>query len=1016
MKLTKTFLVIIVFTLFTSFELVAQVSVSGKTTDAGDGAPLPGVNVVIKGSAVGVTTDFDGNYTIQVPNGDAVLEFSYVGYETQSFVVGGKSSIDVSLQEQLGYLDEVVVVGYGSVKKRDLTGSVVSLSTAEVTLGGAVSSAAQMIQGRAAGVEVSANDGEPGQALNIVIRGNTSISNSNQPLYVVDGFPLDPGVSISPEDIESIDILKDAASAAIYGSRGSSGVVLITTKKGKAGRTDINVDISTGIQSIIGSLEYLDWEDAARITNELYASGPNDGNPWYSDEDLAVSAGNNTNWIDEVTRNATVTNYNIRASGGSENSHFSFSGNYLGQEGIIIGSEFTRASARLNADHKFGNKTKLAVNLYSSRIKANGVIKSPGSRNLSPFYSTIIRAVPGRPAYDPDGSIHEGNIFSRDTQPFLNPIGFFTTRINDREFWRNYGNLTLDHEISDNLMARLNAGYDRNSGQTSQYQPAPYAATGDVPSGSIDAISQTNYLLEGTLMYNKTFGEDHDLNVLAGASTQEFNGFSYGLTGEGFPTDRTSYNNLGSAQNQFINSSQWSSKIISFFSRFNYSYKDKLLLTATIRGDGASQFGENNKWGYFPSVSGAWRLSQESFMENSLFSDLKLRASYGLTGNNNISPYTSLARVGATDAYSFDGSTTSIGLGPDGEFAPNPNLKWEVTGMLNVGLDFGLWDDRLYGSIDVYKSDTDDLIISKPLSAPSTGFQFIIDNVGSMTNKGVEVVLGAKIATGEDFKWDANLNFSTNDNEVTQLDGDNPINIQVARQPYGEVGSDVFRRIIEGGRIGDFYGYKFIGVLQEGETYAPQPNSLNAGTALYEDVNGDGIINGDDRTVIGNANPDFTLGFNNHFEYKGVYLDMFWQGVFGNDLFNFKAIALDRQLGVNAAKRYSDFNTTGTLPGENWFDGEYGSYVNDYFIEDGSYIRLKNMVLGYNISTDKISWIKNVNIYLQGQNLLTITDYTGFDPEVSFNYSGTQSSINRGVDDFGYPNSRIYSLGVKATF
>ncbi|MFC4221268.1 SusC/RagA family TonB-linked outer membrane protein [Flagellimonas marina] len=1005
----------LVFVLLSSLQMVAQISVSGTVVDAEDGTPLPGVNVIIRGTSVGVSTDFDGKYVIQVPNGDAVLEFSYIGFETQSYTVGGQSTIDVALAAQAGQLDEVVVVGYGAVKKKDLTGSVVSLGQDEVTLGGAVSNTAQMIQGRAAGVEVSANDGEPGQGLNIVIRGNTSISNSNQPLFVVDGFPIDPGVAISPEDIETIDILKDAASAAIYGSRGSSGVVLITTKKGKSGKTEITVDGSTGFQTLNGAPEYLDWSDSARITNELYASGPNDGNPFYTAEDLASPF--NTDWIEEITRTAKVTNYNVRASGGSEKAHFSLSANLFDQEGIVLNTDFTRVSARLNADQKFGNNTKVAVNLFTSRVQGNGIVKQAGSRTRSPFFNAVTRAVRGRPAYNPDGTFNESMQFSRDTQPFRNPIGFFTTRTNEREFWRTYGNLTVDHDILEGFTAKLNLGFDHESGQTGRYDPPPYSRGGEIPLGSIDASSSTNYLAEFTLSYSKTFGEDHDLNILGGASYQEFESLIYGLSGQNFPTDKTLYFNLGSAEQQFIYSGKNSSNIASFFARTTYSYKDKFLFNATVRADGASQFGENNKWGYFPSASAAWRLSQENFLKDSnTISDLKLRVSYGLTGNNNIAPYTSLQRVSSSAAYSFDGGANSIGLGPDGDLAPNPNLQWEETAMLNVGLDFAFWNSALYGSVDYYKSDTENLIIRRPLSSASTGFQAIIDNVGSMTNQGIEVALGARIANAGDFKWDANLNFATNDNEVTELDGDNPINIAFERQPYGEVGEEVFRRIIEGGRVGDFYGYKFIGVLQEGETYDPQPNSVQPGTALYEDVNNDGIIDADDRTVIGNANPDFTLGFNNHFEYKGVYLDMFWQGVFGNDLFNFKAIAIDQNLGVNAVNRYSDFNTSGTLPGVNWFQGEYGNYVNDYFIEDGTYVRLKNVILGYNLNTDNIPWIKNINIYVQGQNLLTFTDYSGFDPEVSFDYSGSQSSINRGVDDYGYPNYRIYSLGFKVTF
>ena len=1002
------------FLLLCTVQVYAQEhSVSGKVTDAGDGVGLPGVNVVIQGTTMGVATDADGNYAIVVPNNDVSLIFSFLGFKNKVVAVGSQTTINAVLAQELSQLNEVVVIGYGSVKRKDLTGAVVSLGDGEMTGGAATTSAAQMIQGRAAGVEVSANDGEPGQGMNILIRGNTSITNGTQPLYVVDGFPLAAGVSISPEDIETIDILKDAASAAIYGSRGSSGVILITTKKGRTGRTEISYNGYTGVQSMNGSVEYLGWKDQARITNEQYADGPNDGNPWFDAADIASP--NNTNWLDEVTRDAKIQNHTFRASGGDDKSHFSISANYFDQEGIFLSSNFQRASVRLNVDRKFGDKTKVGVNAYVARVDADAMDKRPGSRTLSPLYATL-RASAGRAAYNDDGTLAT-TAFSRDTREFRNPIGFFTERENNYVEWRTYTNLYVSHNITEDLVAKISLGFDHTAGNNSRFEPAKYSSQG--PSwGQIVESKNTSVLTTATLDYKfSMLPEDHSLSVMAGTERQANDFYSFNLFGSGFPTDKTSFYNLGSATNQTIQSYKEDSRIISFFGRASYSYKDKYLFTGTVRADADSKFGANNAWATFPSASLAWKVSEEDFLSTSdVVSDLKVRLSYGITGNNSISPYTSLQRVGASNTYSYDGSSFGAGLGTDGNLAPNPNLKWETTSMLNIGFDFGLWNDRLYGSLEVYSSNTDDLLIIKSVSAPSTGFQGILENIGSMKNTGVELSLGGKVLESNGFKWTANANFSKNKNEITALDGDNPIFLRVVRQPYGEITKAVYRRIAPGLSMGNFYGYTFKGILQEGETYAAQPNTTKPGSALYEDINNDGIIDSDDRSVIGNANPDFILGFNNHFEYKGVYLDMFWQAAIGNDIFNFKAVAADRVVSSKAADRYSSVNKSGTRPGADWFAGEYGTYMNTEFIEDGSYGRLKNLSLGYNINTESISWLQNLNVYVQGQNLVTLTKYSGYDPEVSFNYNGTQSSVNRGVDDYGYPNYKTYTLGIKATF
>ena len=820
-----------------------QVKVSGTITDATTKEPLIGVNVVLEGTTVGVLTDMKGSFTINVPNLNGTLAISYIGYVAQKVALNGLTTINVALSPDLTSLDEVVVIGYGTSTRKVVSGAVVSLKADEITQGGATkSSVSSMLQGRAAGVEVSSNDGLPGQSLNIVIRGSTSITNSNEPLYVVDGYPMAAGVSISPDDIETIEILKDAASAAIYGSRASSGVVLITTKRGSAGKSEVSLDTYYGVQSMIGEVKRLGWADVARITNEQYAMGVNDGNPWFNEADLALP--NNTDWLKEATRQAPIQNYTLRASGGDDVSHFALSGNYFNQQGIFLNSDFERYSLRLNADRKFGKRTKVGMNFYSARIVSDGTDRRPGSRTDNPLYA-LLSAVPGRAAYNEDGSYAQ-TVLSRDTQEFRNPLGMLTERVSDFLGWRTYGNLTVDFNILDNLVAKLNTGVDYSSSSNSQYQPPEYSIMGNnLDWGNIEESKSSNYLVEGTLNYRfKILPSDHSLSLLAGSSMQYDDSYGFSLDGTNFPTTKTGYYNMGSAQNQTISSYRADQTIISFFGRANYDYRQKIMLNLTIRADGASQFGENNKWGSFPSASAAWRIKEEEFMNNINFlNDLKLRVSYGITGNNGFSPYTSLARVGPTGTYSYDGSTSAAGLGSDGLYAPNPDLKWETTRMTNIGLDFGLFQSRIFGSFEIYNSNTEDLIIDKPLSTSSTGYKYIRANVGSMNNKGVEITLGANVVSQDKFKWTINVNFSKNVNEITKLDGDNPILQYVPRQPYGEIGEHPYRQLIEGGRMGEFFGYTYKGSFTGGKKiYSPQPLTTKAGSALYVDMNKDGMI------------------------------------------------------------------------------------------------------------------------------------------------------------------------------
>ncbi len=995
--------------------VLEEIDIRGTVTDI-NGEPLPGVNIIIKGTANGTVTDVDGKYKLTIADESSILVFSYIGYETQEVAVGARQVVDLAMTPDLTSLEEIVVIGYGAIKKKDLTGAVVALNESDMTTGAAVTSAAQMLQGRAAGVEVSSGDGAPGGELSIVIRGNNSISNSNEPLYVVDGFPIAAGTSINPADIESIDILKDASAAAIYGSRGSSGVVLITTKKGKRGEFKISYDGFAGVQQINNTMDFLNWTDYAANRDIQFGLQANTTDPWYDPADVALGTsltGEGTDWLEEGTQDAMIQSHTVTASGGDEKSRFSLSANSFSQEGILLNTDFNRVSVRLNVDRKVGKKANLGVNVYTAKTNSNQLNNRAGFRTNSNTFA-LLTAEPGRVAYNADGS-YGATVFSRDNpnRPWINPIARMKEIERENVVFRTYGTIWADYEIIEGLVAKVNVGFDHAATTFKEFNPVPFTAWGwSNPNGRISESKNTTQLIEGTLSYTPSISENHNLNILVGASEQYFNNLNFSARGIGFPTEKTLYYNLGSTSRPIISSYRADSRIISFFGRANYSFNDKYLLTATLRSDGASQFGENNKWGVFPSASAAWRISEENFLNTSnLVDDLKLRLAYGVTGNNGIPPYRSIQQMGSTKLFSYDGQTSESGLGPIDSYAGNPDLKWETTRMLNIGLDFGLWRSRLFGSIEVYNSNTVDLLLNKNVSMATFGADARMVNVGEMNNKGVELTLGGNILE-KDFKWTASANLAKNTNVITKLVGDSPINLRVDRRPLWYVNEQVYRQLIEGGEMGDFYGYTYLGVIQAGETYTPQPNSVE-GQAKYEDTNGDGVVDADDRTVIGNATPDFIWGLNNRFSYKGFSLDVFFQGVQGNDVLNLRALVLDEWRTPNAAERYSSSNTTGTRPGRGYFSGEYGSYVNSEFVEDASYVRLKNIVLTYNFKTDNISWLSNLNIYVQAQNLLTFTSYTGFDPEVSFNYSSASQSVGRGVDDNGFPNFKTYTVGLR---
>ncbi len=999
--------------------IIQEITITGRVTSSENNEGLPGANVIVKSTSLGTVTDVEGFYSLEVPGEESILVFSSVGYLQEELVVGNKSVIDLVMTPDITALEEIVVIGYGEVKKKDMTGAVVALDESEMTTGGNVSSVAQMMQGRAAGVEVSTESSEPGANLSVVVRGLTSISNSNQPLYVVDGFPMSAGVTLNPTDIERIDILKDASATAIYGSRGSAGVIMITTKKGNRGKVQVSYDGYAGVQQINNTVDFINWNQYYQSTNIRWEENRSyDGNPWYTTEDITAgtnAVGEGTDWLNEGTQSAAIQNHQISISGGNENTRYSLSGNFFQQDGILRKSSFDRGSIRFNFDTKISKKANIGAHIYTQQTKSKAQKLDPGARNESVMYK-LLTANPGRPAFNADGSL--GQIaFSRDNNPIVNPIGQMTVPDRDLTSNRTYVNLWADIEIVGGLVAKLNIGYDQSASTASQYVPGIYTGeyVPDSQKGQIMEDKLKNALVEGTLSYNKTFSEVHSLTLLGGASMQYFDKYSFGLAGVGFPTDKTSYYDLGSAsQGSSIQSFRSNSKMASVFARANYSFNDKYLLTATIRGDGDSKFGANNKWGVFPSASAAWRISEEGFIENiGVIDNLKIRLGYGVTGNNSFGAYTALNRIGATGPYTFNGTSVYTGLGAADNFAANPDLQWETSTMLNLGLDFGLWESRLTGSIEVYNTDTEDLIIDKSISAASTGYTIIRANVGEINNKGIELTIGGDIIDNN-FKWTLMANASRNTNKVIKLDEDNFIKIRVDKEPAGGASRDVYTEITPGQPIGNFIGYVYRGVLNSGEVYAPQPLTSKAGQALYEDIDNSGEIDQDDRVLLGNSTPDFIYGINNRFSYKGLSIDLFFQGVQGNDVLNLRRLMIDEKNTPASLERYNGANTNGSLPGDGYFyGGAYGSYVNNKFVEDGSYLRLKNVIITYKLNTKNINWLGNVEFYVSGQNLLTWTNYSGFDPEVSF-YSG--NGIGRGIDDNGYPNVKTYTGGLRITF
>lgn len=1003
MKLTLSLLLSII-----SFLLPAGImaqeeakEISGIVTDS-KGNGIAGISVKLKGKASGVTTNTEGKFSIKVPTTQAVLVFSSVGYAEQEVKLEGKTSLSVTMEEAAKKLEEVVVVGYGTSKKKDLTGSVSSISRDQMNLGGVTSNAAQAIQGRAAGVQVSQTNAAPGGETVIRIRGGNSVKSTNEPLYVVDGFISTTGKDISPNDIEDIQILKDASATAIYGARGANGVVIITTKRGKKGKPTIQYDGYYGFQKIIKKPDLMNAQEFMSVANAKQSELGNP--PEFSNQEL--NNGVNTNWFNLATRTATVQNHDLSVSGGTEDSRIFISGNYFDQVGALRKTDFTRYSGRLNAEKDFGKKVKVGVNIYAARSRSQYRTYDGNIVPSNVLYGIMFTS-PSISAFNADGTY--GTRKGRD-----NPLAWLLEPTNDRDINKLNASAYLDIEVIQDLNLRINAGTELMSTMEGYYLPTTLLSGAKVKGqASVNDLDDTRNLWEAYLTYKKKIGL-HSFTAMAGLSRQKDIYKTHFTQVQKFSSDRYLYHNLEAGTERLASKSSTEEESrASFYGRINYNFDEKYLATFTLRADGSSNFGPNNRYGYFPSGSIAWRLDEEHFIKDlDLFSSLKVRVGYGLTGNDRIPRYISMLTMEPTGVSLGTGSDLYGGIVT--KRAANPDLQWESTGQLDIGLDMGFANNRIIATIDYYRKKTTKLFLDMPIGQ-WWGFSAQTNNAGAIENKGIELAINTENFNTQSFRWNTNFNIAWNKQKALDLDGRPSIITQTAN-PDGSVPAADFTKLVVGQELSMLFGYIYDGVVQQGEKYAPQPLS-KAGDPKFRDINNDGNINADDRTYLGNANPHYLFGVSNDFYYKGIELSIFFQGAWDNNLYNMNRLLMETYSGKEALQRWTPQNTNTDIPSNGYFTSKYGGYINSRFVEDASYIRCKMITLGYNLplsGSKFFSKIKNVKVYGSVQNLFTITGYSGTDPEV--NTRGGDSNLAAGLDFNAYPAFRSFTFGLKLNF
>lgn len=990
-----------------------NVEVSGKVIDNASGEPLMGVNVVLKGTMIGTATNLQGEYSLDAPD-DAVLVFSFLGFQTEEVNISGRTNIDLALERADNELEELVIVGYGKKKKRNLTGSIVSVSGEEID-NSAAHDPVSALQGRAAGVQVISNSGAPGGGMSIRVRGNSSLNSGNSPLYVIDGVPvesnsqstlngsenhgLNPLSAINPNDIESIEILKDAASTAIYGSRAANGVVIITTKRGVQGKAKINLNISTGVSELPRKLPVLNASQYRQVIIDSYNNMENPTEvTWAVIDSLNPKNNGDVDWQEELYRIAPQYMADLSITGGAENMRYAWSSSYLDQDGIILNSNYYRITSRLNVDFDVSDRLTVGQSIsYTHGI--NNRINAAGTGNTSLVRELLIRP-PSYSMYLPDGSLNGYQWGKR------NPVGLaeLATHLNTTD--RLLGNQYAEIQIAEGLKFRSNISLDLLSMKEDEFFPSTLDYREGYNEGAVRSIKNLTWANENFITYDDSFKGGHNFSALLGLSFQDWKYERTGLDGMFFPSDNVrTLNAAGTISNQEVNITTEHS-MLSYFGRVSYDYIERYLIELNLRADGSSRFGQDERFGYFPSASVGWRFSEEPFIRNNqnFLSDAKLRLSVGQTGNEAIGNYTSRGEFAVgTNYLDYSGAAPSV--------MPNTGLTWETTTQYNAGLDISLFRNRINFTADVYLKETHDLLYNVPIPR-TTGFSYITQNIGEIENKGAEFSLTSHNIDNA-FKWNTNFNISLNRNKVVDLPDELLTN--------GYIQNGRYHILKEGMPIGTFYGWKFEGVYARDEdnvngvTNGALGREFEGGDPIWNDLNGDNIINGDDRQVIGDAQPDFFGGITNDFSYKNLSLNVFFQFSYGNDIYSEinhqrNSVVRYNNLSTDALDRWRNQGDITNFPKPVRDDPmQSDSRVQSRWVEDGSYIKLKNVSLRYDVPFEMIDqWgLSSLNAYITASNLITWTEYTGYDPDVN-SYSG----LRMGVDEGSFPQSRTIIIGL----
>ena len=992
--------------LFLSMQLISSAQAQNEVTVKGTvvdemGIPLPGASIVEEGTTNGVVTDFDGNFEIDVQSRQSILVINYMGFQQQR-IPADKDFIEIILTEDAASLDEVVLIGYGQSKQRDLSGSVSSIDMSDVQSQPS-SNIGDAIQGRAAGVQVITS-GQPGANPTIRIRGIGTIGN-NDPLVVVDGVPLNGGLNqVNMQDVSSMQVLKDASATAIYGSRGANGVVIITTKRGEKGDGQLTLDVFSSFQEPTNMIDVLNAQQFAELSNEMLAAGGFQPNPDFRDP-YALGAG--TDWLDALFTPGSQNNATLSYSRGGEKSNIYTSLNVFDQKGIIINNDYQRYIFQLNSD------TDITDNLrFGNSLKLNYDVKEQGEMNIN----NAILSLPTQPIFR-ENQNYSGPIgqpmYSGDVE---NPIGKANIIDMTTEGYNFQGNVFMELDFLENFTFRTLFGAETNFWYNRTWAPA-YSWDADIqPNAFLSESSNRSVTLlwDNTITYNKEFDNGSSLQAVIGTSAQE-NQFKF-MSGsiQNFTSESTQQLNNGIEQPTINGTgSEWA--IFSYFGRVMYDYVNKYYLTATVRRDGSSRFGEGNKYGTFPSASAAWRISQEDFMANSsVFDDLKVRVGYGITGNQEIGNY-AFASAYNTNRYNFNGNFVSAAVPT---VLPNANVQWESQVQYNIGLDASLFNRSVDVTLDLYRKDTEDMLVPQAVPVTSGYSDIFVPyiNAGNIRNQGIETVVTTYNVNRENFRWTTDFVFTYNENDVININSDTPLTT-------GGIGLNYnLSRIQPGYPVNVFYGFVQDGVFQSQEevnNWAVQSPGQNPATSTapgdirYRDLNNDGVINDEDRTFIGNPNPKFTYSLNNTIKFGNFDLSVFLQGVYGNDIFNANRLftenmSITTNQAATVLDRWTGPGTSTTTPRAIFGDPNNNTRPSTRYIEDGSYLRIRNVNLGYTLPVESFgdNLFRTARIYVSGQNLYTFTNYSGFDPEVGPN----------GIDNNIYPITRNVTVGINVGF